>query len=202
MESVASSGNCCGELRGAPLMFSGSIAITGLRLKMKNSRTLGRSRSIRQVGFQSGTIALLIVALVGVWGCGGGSSQSQQSALAKCSSDQHDLAEHYRCRRCGFHAHDQWDQFRRSFDGHLRRGSVRHDVRQLDAVDCGHSCFERRLNWHHSRDSNQPRIRRWHLQSDELHRHRPAVTPSRRSVLSIQAALPQENSSLIQQIIC
>jgi hypothetical protein len=45
-------------------------------ISMRNSRTLGRSRSIRHVGFHSRTIALLIVALIGVWGCGGGTSQS------------------------------------------------------------------------------------------------------------------------------
>jgi 6-phosphogluconolactonase (cycloisomerase 2 family) len=45
-------------------------------ISMHNSRTLGRSRSIRHVGFHSRTIALLIVALIGVWGCGGGTSQS------------------------------------------------------------------------------------------------------------------------------
>jgi hypothetical protein len=46
---------------------------------MQNSRTLGRSRSIRQVGFHSQTIALLSVALIGVWGCGGGTSQSDNN---------------------------------------------------------------------------------------------------------------------------
>jgi YVTN family beta-propeller protein len=45
-------------------------------ISIQNSRTLGRSRSIRHVGFHSRTIALLIVALIGVWGCGGGTSQS------------------------------------------------------------------------------------------------------------------------------
>ena len=45
-------------------------------ISMHNSRTLGRSRSIRHVGFHSRTIALLIVALIGDWGCGGGTSQS------------------------------------------------------------------------------------------------------------------------------
>jgi 6-phosphogluconolactonase (cycloisomerase 2 family) len=45
-------------------------------ISMQNSGTLGRSRSIRHVGFHSRTIALLIVALIGVWGCGGGTSQS------------------------------------------------------------------------------------------------------------------------------
>ncbi len=48
---------------------------------MENSRALGRSKSrrsksIRQAGFQSGTVALLIFALVGVWGCGGGANPS------------------------------------------------------------------------------------------------------------------------------
>ena len=43
---------------------------------MENSRTLGRSRSIRRVRFHLGTVALFIVALIGVWGCGGGTSQS------------------------------------------------------------------------------------------------------------------------------
>ncbi len=42
---------------------------------MQNSRTLGRSGSIRHVEFHSPTIALLIVALIGVWGCGGGTTQ-------------------------------------------------------------------------------------------------------------------------------
>ena len=45
-------------------------------ISIQNSRTLGRSRSIRHVGFHSRTIALLIVALIGDWGCGGGTSQS------------------------------------------------------------------------------------------------------------------------------
>jgi YVTN family beta-propeller protein len=45
-------------------------------ISIQNSRTLGRSRSIRHVGFHSRTIALLFVALIGVWGCGGGTSQS------------------------------------------------------------------------------------------------------------------------------
>src|SRR5580700_4197712 len=45
-------------------------------ISIQNSRTLGRSRSIRHVGFHSRTIALRIVALIGVWGCGGGTSQS------------------------------------------------------------------------------------------------------------------------------
>ena len=45
-------------------------------ISMQNSRTLGRSESIRHMGFHSRTIALLIVALSGVWGCGGGTSQS------------------------------------------------------------------------------------------------------------------------------
>src|SRR5277367_4046444 len=43
---------------------------------MQNSRTLRRSRSIWHAGFQWRTIALLSVALVGVWGCGCGTSQS------------------------------------------------------------------------------------------------------------------------------
>ena len=43
---------------------------------MQNSRTLERARSIRHVRFHSQTIALLIVALIGVWGCGGGTSES------------------------------------------------------------------------------------------------------------------------------
>jgi YVTN family beta-propeller protein len=43
---------------------------------MQNSRTCGRSRSIRHVGFHSRTIALLIVALIGVWGCGGGTAST------------------------------------------------------------------------------------------------------------------------------
>src|ERR1700683_5369303 len=46
---------------------------------MQNSRTLGRSTSIRHVGFHSRTIGLLIGALIfaltGVWGCGGSTSQ-------------------------------------------------------------------------------------------------------------------------------
>jgi Galactose oxidase, central domain/Bacterial Ig-like domain (group 2)/Kelch motif len=46
---------------------------------MQNSQTLRRSRSIRHVGFHSRTIALLIVALIGVWGCGGGSTSSPSS---------------------------------------------------------------------------------------------------------------------------
>jgi YVTN family beta-propeller protein len=45
-------------------------------ISIQNSRSLGRSRSIRHVGFHSRTIALLFVALIGVWGCGGGTSQS------------------------------------------------------------------------------------------------------------------------------
>jgi DNA-binding beta-propeller fold protein YncE len=45
-------------------------------ISMHNSRNLGRSGSIRHVGFHSRTIALLIVALIGVWGCGGGTSPS------------------------------------------------------------------------------------------------------------------------------
>ena len=45
-------------------------------ISMHNSRTFGRSRSIRHVGFHLRIIALLIVALIGVWGCGGGTSQS------------------------------------------------------------------------------------------------------------------------------
>ena len=45
-------------------------------ISIQNSRTLGPSRSIRHVGFHSRTIALLIVTLIGVWGCGGGTSQS------------------------------------------------------------------------------------------------------------------------------
>jgi YVTN family beta-propeller protein len=44
---------------------------------MQNSRALERSRSITHVGFHSRTIALLIVALIGVWGCGGGSPINQ-----------------------------------------------------------------------------------------------------------------------------
>jgi YVTN family beta-propeller protein len=48
---------------------------------MQNSRTLGRSKSIRQAGTQSRAIALLVVAvvilvLVGEWGCGSGAGQS------------------------------------------------------------------------------------------------------------------------------
>src|ERR1700733_108966 len=43
---------------------------------MQNSRALEQSRSITQVGFHSRPIALLIVALIGVWGCGGGTSPS------------------------------------------------------------------------------------------------------------------------------
>jgi 6-phosphogluconolactonase (cycloisomerase 2 family) len=43
---------------------------------MQNSRTLRRSRSFTNVRFHLGAIALLIVALIGVWGCGGGTSQS------------------------------------------------------------------------------------------------------------------------------
>jgi 6-phosphogluconolactonase len=43
---------------------------------MQNSRTLRRSRSFTNVRFHLRAIALLIVALIGVWGCGGGTSQS------------------------------------------------------------------------------------------------------------------------------
>jgi len=43
---------------------------------MQNLRTVGRSRPTRRAGFQSQTIVLLVVALIGVWGCGGGTSQS------------------------------------------------------------------------------------------------------------------------------
>src|SRR5271154_643057 len=45
-------------------------------ISMHNSRTLGRSGSIRHVGFHSRAIALLIVALISVWGCGAGTSPS------------------------------------------------------------------------------------------------------------------------------
>jgi YVTN family beta-propeller protein len=43
---------------------------------MENSRTLRRSRSFTNVRFRWRAIALLIVALIGDWGCGGGTSQS------------------------------------------------------------------------------------------------------------------------------
>jgi YVTN family beta-propeller protein len=43
---------------------------------MQNSRTLQRSRSFANVTFHLRDIALIVVALAGVWGCGGGTSQS------------------------------------------------------------------------------------------------------------------------------
>jgi DNA-binding beta-propeller fold protein YncE len=43
---------------------------------MQNSRTLRRSRSFTNARFNLGAIALLIVALIGDWACGGGTSQS------------------------------------------------------------------------------------------------------------------------------
>jgi YVTN family beta-propeller protein len=43
---------------------------------MQNSRTLRRSRSFTDVRFRLGAIALLIVTLIGDWGCGGGTTQS------------------------------------------------------------------------------------------------------------------------------
>src|SRR5271170_1766137 len=47
---------------------------------MQNSRALERSRSITHVGSYSRTVALLIVALIGECGCGGGTSPSSPPA--------------------------------------------------------------------------------------------------------------------------
>ena len=47
---------------------------------MQNSRALERSRSNTHVGSHSRTIVLLIVALIGEWGCGGGTSPSSPPA--------------------------------------------------------------------------------------------------------------------------
>jgi DNA-binding beta-propeller fold protein YncE len=49
---------------------------------MENSCTHGRSRPIRHARFHWETIALLIVALSGAWGCGGGTSPSVESQSA------------------------------------------------------------------------------------------------------------------------
>jgi hypothetical protein len=76
----------------------------------------------------------------------GHESVRQQSAADTHSNDHHNFAEHCCGRRRGFHAHDQWDQFRRRFDGRLRRGSARRYVHQFHGVDCGHPCFQHRLN--------------------------------------------------------
>jgi YVTN family beta-propeller protein len=43
---------------------------------MQNSRTLERSRSFTNVRFHWRAIALVIATVIGVWGCGGGTSQS------------------------------------------------------------------------------------------------------------------------------
>ena len=53
------------------------LSIVALRLIVQNSRTLDRSRSIRNVRFHPSAVALVIAAVVGVWGCGGGSTSSQ-----------------------------------------------------------------------------------------------------------------------------
>src|ERR1700693_5525518 len=42
---------------------------------MQNLPTLGRSRSIRHVRFHLRAIAVVIATVIGVWGCGGGTSQ-------------------------------------------------------------------------------------------------------------------------------
>ncbi len=44
---------------------------------MKNSRTLERSRTFTNVRFDLRAITLVIATLIGVWGCGGGTSQYQ-----------------------------------------------------------------------------------------------------------------------------
>jgi YVTN family beta-propeller protein len=50
--------------------FSSPIAIVAMGLKMQNSRTLERSRSFTIVRFHLSSIALVIVTVIGVWGCG------------------------------------------------------------------------------------------------------------------------------------
>jgi YVTN family beta-propeller protein len=46
---------------------------------MQNSRTLERSRSFTHVRFHLRAIALVIATAIGVWGCGGGTSQSDNN---------------------------------------------------------------------------------------------------------------------------
>src|SRR5580698_3197361 len=53
------------------------IAIAALRLKMKNSRTLEPSQTFTNVRFDLRANALAIAAMIGLWGCGGGTSQYQ-----------------------------------------------------------------------------------------------------------------------------
>jgi 6-phosphogluconolactonase len=61
--------------RGALDACSVPNAIAKLRLKMQNSRTLEQSRTSTSGRFDWRAIALVVVILIGEWGCGGGSSQ-------------------------------------------------------------------------------------------------------------------------------
>src|SRR5580704_7553435 len=61
--------------RGALDACSVPNAIAKLRLKMQNSRTLEQSRTSTSGRFDWRAIALVVVILIGEWGCGGASSQ-------------------------------------------------------------------------------------------------------------------------------
>jgi len=53
---------------------------------MQSPRTIGRTRLLPQVRFQPGAIALAITAVMGFWGCGGGSAPPRSSTLTPTPS--------------------------------------------------------------------------------------------------------------------